>query len=290
MKRKHIAATIFVVIFGIIAIFPVVFVFTNSFMSGEEIENRYTEQITENNASDLNSGTIHFVNVGFIPEKPSATQYFKLFFTDPAYLRYFWNSVILVVPVLIGQCIIAPMAAFGFENLRWKYKEIVFFAYIVIMLMPMQLLLVPNFIVAGWLNIRDSYLAIILPAMFHPLGVFLIRQQIKGFPKEAMEAARLDGATEFQIYRKIVKPNMTSVIAALMVLLFADNWNIVDQAVVFINQQFDQPMSVFLNQIAGSDPQMFFAVSCFFVFPAVIVFLYGQDYLIEGISLSSLKN
>ncbi len=289
MKKHHIFSNSLLIICAVIAIFPVFFVFTNSFMTSQEITNRYTDTITEENKEDFHSDNLHFANFTLVPSEISVQQYGRLFFDNPVYLRYFWNSILLVIPILIGQCLIAPIGAFGFENLQLKHKEAIFFIYVVVMLMPMQILLVPNFIVAGWLNIRDSYLAIILPAMFHPLGVFLIRQQIKGFPKEAMEAARLDGASEFTLYRKVVRPNMTSVIAALVVLLFADNWNIIDQAVVFIKNPYDMPLSVALNTIAGSEPQMFFTVSCLFVLPAILVFLYGQDYLVEGISLSSIK-
>ena len=88
-----------------------------------------------------------------------------------------------------------------------------------------QLTLVPNYLVANWLGIQNSSLAIILPAMFQPLGVFLIRQQIQDFPQETLEAARLDGASEYRIYRSIVKPNLSSAIAAALILIFIDNWN-----------------------------------------------------------------
>lgn len=134
---------------------------------------------------------------------------------------------------LIGQLLLAPLAAYGFWQCRWKYKEILFYLYMIVMLMPLQLTLVPNYLVANWLGIQNSSLAIILPAMFQPLGVFLIRQQIQDFPQETLEAARLDGASEYRIYRSIVKPNLSSAIAAALILIFIDNWNIVDQAVIF---------------------------------------------------------
>ena len=84
-------------------------------------------------------------------------------------------------------------------------------------------------------------------------------------------------------------PNLKSVITAMLVLLFADNWNIVDQAVVFLDQPYSRPLSAMLNQIMNENASMFFAVSSFYLLPAVFVFLYGQKYLVEGISLSTLK-
>lgn len=283
-KKRKILLSIIMLLCAVTTLLPVIFVFTNSFMSAGEINSRYAKEEIVNEEA-----VIHYVEISFVPKTFTLDQYKRLFFTDPNHLRFFWNSVILIVPILVGQCVISPMAAYGFEYMSWKYKEILFFFYIVIMLLPLQLLMVPNFVVAGWLGIRESYLGIILPAMFHPLGVFLIRQQIKGFPKEALEAARLDGADEFQVFRQVVRPNMSSVIASLAILLFADNWNMIDQALVFIDDYYSQPMSVLLTEIADLNPQIFFVVSCFFMTPAVIVFLYGKDELIEGISLSGIK-
>ena len=145
-------------------------------------------------------------------------EYLILLFKRPLYLRMMWNSLIITIPVLIGQLLLAPLAAYGFWQCRWKYKEILFYLYMIVMLMPLQLTLVPNYLVANWLGIQNSSLAIILPAMFQPLGVFLIRQQIQDFPQETLEAARLDGASEYRIYRSIVKPNLSSAIAAALIL------------------------------------------------------------------------
>lgn len=130
------------------------------------------------------------------------------------------------------------------------------------------------------------YWLFLLPSL---LGVFLIRQQLKAFPKECLEAAALDGAGALQTYRCIVRPNLSSVVAAMLVLQFADNWNMVDQAVVFLQRPYSGPLSVYLGQTASSDPGMFFAVSIFYLIPALAVFLLGQEYLAEGIALSSVK-
>jgi multiple sugar transport system permease protein len=289
-KKLGIAAPIIAMAFiSAIMALPVIFTVMGSFMSSEEITNRYTSQINEYNKDDFSSHNVHFARFSLLPERFSASQYKRLLLDGPLYLRQFWNSTLLIVPILLGQCILSPLAAYALERIRWKGKEALYFVYIIVMLMPLQLTLVPNFIVAGWLGIRDSYLAVILPLLFHPLGLVLVRQQLKGFPKECLQAAELDGADAFQIYRRIVLPNISSVIAAVMILLFADNWNIVEQAVVFLNDVFRMPLSVYLSVAKTSDPSMYFAVSAFYLIPALLVFLYGQDELAQGISLSSLR-
>lgn len=289
MKKYSIPSYIFLALLAGVAIFPVLFVISNSFMSSAEIISRYSAEILPANEADFASRGVHFVRVGLLPERFDLGQYRELFLKSPGYLRMFWNSVAIVIPVLLGQTILAPLTAYGFERVMWKHKEALFLVYIVIMLMPAQLLLVPNFVVAGWLHIRDNVLAIILPAVFHPLGVVLIRQQLKNFPTSCIEAAALDGAGAYQMYRLIVRPNLSSVVAALTVLLFADNWNIVDQAVGFIRKTYENPLSVYLANVVSEAPGIFFAVSVFYLIPALLVFFLGQDHLTEGVVLSELK-
>lgn len=292
MKNKVIQILIFSIVTGaaFISVFPLFFNLISSFMSEQEILNRYTKDITYSNPVGFVANGLHYVRLGLFPEKFTIEQYHRLLTQGPEYFRMFWNSILIIVPILLGQCLISPLAAYAFERIRFRGKEAIFFAYLIVMLMPTQILLVPNFIVAGWLGLRNSYLAIILPAMFHPLGVFLVRQQLKSFPKECGEAARIDGADEGRVYTHIIRPNLNSVVAAFFVLIFADNWNIIDQAVVFINSTYRQPLSVFLGNVVTQDPGIFFSVSVFYMIPALLAFAYGQDYLAQGIGLSSLKS
>lgn len=201
----------------------------------------------------------------------------------------FWNSLKITTPVLIGNVIVSAMAAFAFEHLRFKRKEAVYFAYIIVMLMPLQVLLVPNFLVADWLNIRQSYLAIILPGIFSPFGVFLVRQQLKGFPSEYFDAALVDGAGYFRFFTRIVVPCMKPTFAALTILTFVEYWNVVDQAVVFIHQTYRQPLSVYLSRMVSLDMGMVFATSVIYMLPALLLFFAGTEQMTEGLRLSGIK-
>jgi multiple sugar transport system permease protein len=292
MKKKVIKVIILLIVAvaAFIAVFPVFFTLINSFMSGQEILSRYTKDVADSNPIGFVANGLHYVSFGLFPEKLTLEQYHRLLTQGPEYFRMFWNSILIIAPILLGQCLIAPLAAYAFEGMHFRGKEAIFFTYLIVMLMPTQILLVPNFIVAGWLGIQNSYLAIILPAMFHPLGVFLVRQQLKSFPKECSEAARIDGAGEWSVYTKIIRPNLNSVVAAFFVLLFADNWNIIDQAVIFINRTYGLPLSVYLGNVVTENPGIFFAVSVLYMIPALLVFAFGQDYLAQGIGLSSLKS
>jgi len=266
---------------------PVVFVLSNSFMGTTEIAARYTSQITPHSFFGVTSGNMHYMDMGFIPDLITTSAWEEILVNDPSNLRFMWNSIILVVPIVLGQLVIAPLAAYGFERAKSKHKEKLYFAYILIMLLPMQALLVPHFIAANFLGINNSYFAIILPAIFASFGVFLIRQQMKGFDKEIIEAARIDGASELTIFIRIVLPNIKPAMTALAVLAFAEAWNIVDQAVVFLRDEFTMPMSVHLSTGLAGNIGIVFALSSLFMIPALIIFIYGQDDLGEGIGYAS---
>ena len=197
----------------------------------------------------------------------------------------FRNATVLTILCLL----VCSIAGYGFEIYHDKAKDAVFTVLLTAMMIPFAAIMIPMFRMFSKMGLLNNYLAIILPAMFQPLGVFLIRQQIQDFPQETLEAARLDGASEYRIYRSIVKPNLSSAIAAALILIFIDNWNIVDQAVIFLREPYQQPLSVYLCQILEEQPDIFYAASVFYAVPVLLIFLMGQDYLIQGISMSGVK-
>lgn len=272
-KRSSYFANCFTIIMGLLFLLPIIFIISNSFMGDLEIISRYTKDITQYNATDLTANGMHFVNMGFIPDNPTISRYLDVLFKNPKYLKAYLNSILIVVPILIGQSIISPLAAYAFEYSKWKYKEILFFIYVLIMLMPLQVLLVPNYLVADWLGLVDTHLAIILPAIFNPIGVFIIRLQLKGFPKECIEAAQNCGATQFQVFKNIVLPNIKSAIAILIVLIFTEYWNVIEQGIVLLKNSDLNPLSIYLSQIADENLGVFFATSCLYLIPIFLIFL-----------------
>jgi multiple sugar transport system permease protein len=290
--KKHISYNsrlLIIIISAALSLAPVVFMITNSFMGAGEAAARYTSQIIPENILGTTDGRMHYMDVGFLPYLLSTTAWRQILIEDPSHYRFLVNSIILVVPIVLGQLVIAPLAAYSFERARIKHKDKLYFLYIIIMLLPMQALLVPHFIAANFMGIGDNYMAIILPAIFAPLGVFLIRQQLKGFEKEILEAAAIDGASEFRIFLLVVLPNIKPALIALTVLAFAEAWNIIDQAIVFIRGRYELPMSAYLSVGQFQNIGMVFALSTLFMIPALIIFIYGQDHLNEGIGYSGIK-
>ncbi|MCL2200351.1 MAG: carbohydrate ABC transporter permease [Oscillospiraceae bacterium] len=278
-----------ITIAAVVSLLPVLFVFANSLMSSLEAEARYSSIVTAHNSFGVIDGNMHYMDITLVPDVLSASAWREILLENPANLRYLWNSIVLAVTIVAGQLIIAPLAAYGLERARTRHKEKLYFAYIIIMLLPLQALLVPHFIAANILGISGGYLAIILPAIVAPLGVFLIRQQMKGFEKSIIEAAAIDGAGEFTIFCKMILPNIMPAMAALTVLAFAEAWNIVDQAVVFIRNRHDMPLSVHLSTNLTDNIGVVFALSTLFMIPALIIFIGGQDDLGEGLIYSGGK-
>ncbi len=283
MNGKRIQKKVWYLLFVVIAIIymaPLIITFTNSFMSSKEVERNYGKAMSKEN---------EYVDMNIIPEKVTLSQYVELVFDSPVYLNMFWNSVQITVPIVLGQIIVSALAAYAFTVLKFKGKELLFFLYIVVMLLPLQVTLMPNYIVADWFNITDSYLAIILPGIFNPFGVFLLKQFMKSIPDAYMEAAKIDGAGHGRIFLSIIIPMIKPGIVAATMLTLLDYWNLVDQAIIFIQDSEKQPLSTFLAQINNGDIGLAFAGSCFYAIPMFLVLLYGQEHLKQGIAITGIK-
>ena len=241
----------------------------------------------KNNKKSQNGGKVFIsetVDIKFIPNKVSLEQFSTVLFKSPDYLFKFWNSVIYTVPIMIFQLVIALLASYGFMRLKGRLKEMLFFIYIIICLMPYQVTLVPNFLVSKWLNILDTRWAIWLPGMFSQFAVYLLTKYMKRIPKSIIEAAKVDGAGEWKIFLKICLPLCKGAIYSVAILIFIDFWNMVEQPLILLSDEYLHPLSIFLSKINAGEIGLAFAVACIYMVPSLLIFLYGEDYLVEGIS------
>jgi len=288
--RRHIRSniriglgTILAAGFAILFLMPIILTITNSFMASSEISANYGKIF----ATSDNGGKVFIaetVNLKFIPDMVSFTQYVTVLFKSPEYLLKFWNSVILVGPIVVFQLVVASLASYGFARYRGKIREIIFFLYIILMLMPYQVTLVPNYLVSDWLNILDTKLAIWLPGIFSPFAVFLLTKFMRRIPDGVIEAAQIDGAGEWHIFRLICLPLCKGAIASVAILVFIDYWNMVEQPLILLSDQETHPLSVFLSKINAGEIGLAFAVATIYMIPTLLVFLYGEEYLIDGIT------
>ena len=284
-RKKIATAIVFVFFFTVCIVFvmPTVLTFTNSLMSQSEIAANYG-QIFSSVAGDSKTYVSGETNLNLIPDMITFSQYDNVLLKNPQYLFKFWNSVILTVPIVIFQIAVALLAAYGFARFNSKLRSIVFFSYVILMLMPYQVTLVPNYLVSNWLGIIDTRLAIILPGIFSPFAVFILTKFMRRIPSAMIEAAKLDGAGEIQIFMRICAPMSKGIIYSVAILIFIDYWNMVEQPLILLSSSDMHPLSVFLSQINEGDAALAFAVATIYMVIPLLTFLYSEDYIIEGIS------
>ena len=289
MKKKRYFSrgvlTLLAILFAVLFLLPTVLTITNSFMTQSEITANYG-QIFQNASSGAKSFIAKTINLKFIPDKVSFSQYFTVLLKSPDYLLKFWNSVILVVPIVLAQLMIASIAAYGYTRWRGTVRDGIFFAYVILMLMPYQVTLVPNYLVSDWLGILNTRWAIILPGAFAPFSVFLLTKFMRRIPKSLIESAKLDGAGEWQIFWNICLPQCRSALYSIAILVFIDYWNMVEQPLILLPNADMQPLSVYLSKINAGEIGVAFAVAVIYMIPGLLLFLHGEAYLVEGIAYS----
>ena len=283
-KKRYVSRSIVFVICAIFAIaflLPTVLTITNSFMTESEINANYGAVFNDKQSSSFQSGQ---VNLKFIPDKVTMSQYVNGLIRSPDYLIKFWNSVLLTLPIVIFQVGIASLAAYSFTRWRGKIRGFIFFFYVILMLMPYQVTLVPNYLVSKWLNIYDTRWAIILPGAFAPFSVFLLTKFMRRIPYSLIEAAKMEGAGEWYIFTRICLPQCRAALYSIVILVFIDYWNMVEQPLILLNDPEKQPLSVFLSTINTGEIGLAFAMGTVYMIPCLLLFLHGEEYLVEGIA------
>ena len=274
--------TVLAAVFAFLFLMPTVLTITNSFMTQSEITANYGQVFQ--NATDGKSYIKDKINLKFIPDKVSFTQYFTVLLKSPDFLYKFWNSVILVAPIVLAQLAVASVAAYGFTRWRGKIRDTIFFAYVILMLMPYQVTLVPNYLVSDFLGLLNTRWAIILPGAFAPFSVFLLTKSMRRIPASLIESAKLDGAGEWHIFWNICLPQCRSALYSIASLVVIDYWNMVEQPLILLPDASQQPLSVYLSQINAGEIGIAFAAAVIYMVPGLLMFLHGEAYLVEGIT------
>lgn len=286
VKGRNILKYIILVGISIFLLFPMLYMLVNSFMDNKEVLKTYAALFGADTMQNTARSSIGFK---LVPDKVSLLQYYNVLLRKPKFLIMFWNSVIVTFPIMLGQIVVSTFAAFAFGKLRFPFRNEIFFIYVIVMLMPYQVTLVPNYIMLKQLSLLGTYLAVILPGIFATFGVFLLRQFMSYIPDEYSEAAIIDGAGYFTLFSRVILPQCKGAVASLAILVFVDNWNMVEQPLIFLKDETMHPLSIFLSKINTGDIGIAFACGILYMLPPVFIFLYGENYLIEGIQLSGLK-
>ena len=286
MKKQRLVGRsvlfILAAVFAISFLLPTVLTITNSFMTQSEINANYG-MIFQGGRTGGTSYVADSVNLKFIPDRVSFSQYETILIRSPEYLWRLFNSIILTFPIVFLQVSIAALAAYSFTRYQGRFKNIIFFSYIILMLMPYQVTVVPNFFVADRLGILNTRWAIIFPGAFAPFSVFLLTKFMRRIPASLIEAAKLDGASEWQVFTRICIPQCRSALYSIAILVFIDYWNMVELPVILLADSDAQPLSVYLATINADEIGIAFAAAVIYMIPPLLLFLHGEEALVEGI-------
>jgi len=210
--------------------------------------------------------------------------------TSMPFERFYFNSLVVSSAVTIVQLFTSSLAAFAFARLRFRGRNVLFFLYLIGLMIPFPVLLVPNFLMIRQLGWYDSYLALIVPPAFSAFSIFLLRQYYRGLPMEYDEAARIDGASSLRIWWNIILPNSKPALAALGIFTFLGTWNDFLWPLVVTNSVEMRTIPVGLNSFQGQFSvrwELLMAASVVALIPVLIIYFFAQNWIIKGLSVSS---
>lgn len=229
------------------------------------------------------------VKAALMPSYPTLQPYVELLLDAPGFYVMFWNSCLQTGFAVGGQLLVALPAAWAFGALSFKGRRGLFMLYIILMLQPFQVTMVPSYIVLKQLSLLNSHLAVILPAAWSAFPVFIMAKFFETVPKPLLEAARLDGAGNWMIFWKVGLPLGKPGIVSAMVLGFLETWNAIEQPMTFIKEQRLWPLSLYLPEITADKAAVAWAASVVAMVLPVSLFMLGQGALEQGIAASGIK-
>lgn len=228
----------------------------------------------------------------WLPENPTLGNYERLL-ERLDFPRYFFNSTVVALAVTAGNLVFSPMLGYALAKLRFAGKRMLLLLVLATLMVPAGATLIPLFVLMSQLDLVNTYPGLVLPFLAGPFGVFLTRQFFQGLPDELLEAARIDGASEFRIFWTIAMPLAGPVLATLGILTFLGSWNGFIYPLVMAQSPEMYTLPVALATFATgqfqADHGMLMAGSVILVVPVLIVFVLMQRWITEGIATTGMK-
>lgn len=206
--------------------------------------------------------------------------------------RFFLNSVAAATATTVLQLLFCAMAAFVFAKFKFRGREALFMLYLVTLMIPRQVTLVPLFVVFSKLKLTDSFLGLILPDIFSAFGTFLLRQHMLTIPDSFLEAAYMDGASHLKVFTKIILPLSKPVLATLAIFAFMYSWNNYLWPLIIINSKELMTLPLGLSKLTGrwaTEWNILMAGNTISFIPIFIVYVFAQKYFIKGLTLGGNK-
>ncbi|WP_206414329.1 carbohydrate ABC transporter permease [Lachnoclostridium sp. An118] len=277
MKKKNTVLSVLLIIFfvivALITILPLLLLFVSSFRPGSDLM-RYGLNF------DVNWATANLDN------------YQLLFSGQNNYFTWYKNSLVITVVQVVLALFLSACVGYGFAMYNFKFKNALFACVLVVMMIPTEVIILPLYQLVIKLGIMDSMWGIILPYVVVPMLIFFFRQYLSGIPKDFLDAARVDGCTEYGIFARIMVPLMKPSFAAMGIYQGMSSWNNFLWPMIVVRSQTKITLPVGLQSLMspyGNNYDILIAGSCFAIVPILILFICFQSYFIEGMTAGGVK-
>lgn len=215
--------------------------------------------------------------------------YYDVFLASPQYLNRFWKSLGMCVCIALGQVAVSTLAGYGFAKYRFPGKNLIYFCLMILMILPLQVTLVPNYIMLDKLHMLGTEKALILPGIFLPLGTFLMTQCFKSLSDEVIDQARVDGCNLLETMIRIAVPMSRGALVCAGLLSFLDAWNMVEQPIAYLKEFAKYPLSVALAYVSPEQAVRQFVCCILVLLPPLALFSCFNKELVEGIVFGEEK-
>ncbi|NLL72797.1 MAG: carbohydrate ABC transporter permease [Clostridiales bacterium] len=273
-KIKYFIITACIILLAIIFILPVFLTIMASFVDEEKINLILGSNTWENMIS---------------PAKLSLSSYDQLLFDFFPFYRLFWNSIIYSTLITFFALLVGFLAGFSFYYSKYRGKKVIYIIYILLMMMPLQVTILPNYIGLREMNLLNTPYAIILPLVFSPFGVVILRQYMSGLDVDIIEAARLETSSIIRILIKVVAPQIKVCISAVTLFIFVDSWSIVEQPLLLVKDQKLKTMTTLFSNTIDVGMDIILAASVIYLIPVLILYCNFSQHLEEGLALGRVS-
>lgn len=242
-------------------------------------------------ASLKQNNEVFTIPIKWIPNKLNFKNYVDIWTTVPL-LSFFKNTVFLSVTITAIQLLTSSFAAYGFSKVTFKGRDTLFLMYVATIAVPWQVFMIPQFLIVKKMGLVDNLWSLVLMQAFNSFGVFLMRQYYMSIPEELSEAARIDGLSEWGIFRRIILPLTKPALASLTIITFVNTWNDYMGPFIYLNSTANKTIQLGLKMFVSQYDAQFaliMAASVVSIIPIAIIFLLMQKNFVEGISTSGMK-
>ena len=227
-----------------------------------------------------------------LPFPPTFANYTNVLENFPL-LTYIWNTFFIAIVVTLSKALTSVLAAFGFVYYDFKYKETIFNGMLLTFFIPITVLIMPNYLLMAKLGLLDTPYGVMLPSLVDGMGVFLMRQTMRGIPKPLLEAAILDGATPLQILRNVVLPLIKHSVLAISILFFINSWNEYFWPLLILqdkhNLTLPLALQMFISAEGGSEWGVAMAVATLTSLPPLVLYGFCQKFIINTFMQAGVK-